>query len=122
MYDRGLISTNFYKNCLDATKVINRSGFNSQKVGADLLITPLFFELDKLNQSFIQREFEKAPPISRVKKTDSFELVAREILKNTLDTTNFLAIKIPSQIEFHHTKKTKLTPQLSLSIFLETII
>lgn len=120
LFDRGLIPTNFYQNFRRKHRINNLSGFNSDSVETDLYLTPIFFELDRRNQTFRQKEIQKTPFKAKVSKNNSFHQSIKQILKQTLGITHYLAAKASSDIDF--TKENgKLIPVLSISIFLDNI-
>jgi len=121
LFDRGLISTNFYHSWSKTDQITNLSGFNSHRVETNLFITPVFFELDKPNQTFRQRELPQAPFKTALSQGSSFDHAIKSILAASLGTTDYLAAKIPTDITFVPDSGAELVPRLSVSIFLEQI-
>lgn len=118
MQDRALIPISFYKYYHKPTKIINLSGFDTEKLENDILVALIFFELDRSRQSFRQREFQNAPQIKKLTKESSINSAIRQMLKNLNFNSDYLAAKLDMDINYTVIPENTIIPRLTLSIFL----
>lgn len=109
LFDRGLIPLSFYKCLNNDIKIINLSGFNIDKFARNVIIEPIYFNLDLSRQTFVQGN---APAGIFAKKGKS--------LTKILKLKKYLAIKIGQDMNFVQRGKF-LVPILSVSIFLDSV-
>ena len=120
LFDRGLINTSFYETFFEkGIRRINLSGFNIEKLQRSILIIPIVFKLDRVNQAFDEdRSFLQ--PINLLKKGDSVHKYILNLLDKKMKQTKILATKVGTDINYeeNYQGNRKMIPRLIVSVFI----
>ena len=121
LFDRGLINTSFYETFFEkGIRRINLSGFDIEKLPRDILIIPIVFKLDRVNQAF-DEDRSYLQPISLLKKGDSVYKYILELLDKKMKQTKILATKVGADVNYeeNYQGNRKMVPRLNVSVFLD---
>lgn len=121
LFDRGLINTSFYETFFEkGIRRINLSGFDIEKLQRNILIIPIVFKLDRVNQAF-DEDRSYLQPISLLKKGDSVYKYILELLDKKMKQTKILATKVGADVNYeeNYQGNRKMVPRLNVSVFLD---
>lgn len=117
LFDRGLIPISYYEFINRQEKVINQSGFDLEKLKQDIILDPIFFQLNLEKQSFDQIGTPSLNQHIEVTEGRSALIALSRVLKK--QKRRYLSLKFAQDIGFKKIGKN-LIPKIKLSIYLDS--
>lgn len=119
--DRGIVPVAFYNTLFNEKGPVlyaNFSGFNLTHVNCDIYLSPVFFYLDRVQQSFISLGQKKTISVlDKVVRGKSLKKYVEGLVKKH-QIGPLIAVKIPTDIQFH-TLNGVVYPRINISIFVD---
>lgn len=120
--DRGLIPTAFYPTLFadpDLVLHANFSGFDLNQVNCDIYLSPVFFYLNRINQSFESLGQKKSISVfDKINQGQSLKKYVQTLVKKHR-IGPLLAVKYPGDTQFHTDSQGNICPRINISVFVD---